>query len=84
MQTFKLIISTPEKKLFEGEADSVAVPGQEGRMTILPGHAPLLSTLSSGDVTVSAGSGEETFRIDGGFIEVNEDGVTVLAKNAPS
>jgi len=84
MQTFKLTVSTPEKKLFEGEADSVAVPGQEGRMTILPGHAPLLSTLSSGDVIVAAGPEEKTFRIDGGFIEVNEDSVTVLAKNAPS
>ena len=84
MQTFKLTISTPEKKLFEGEADSIAVPGQEGQMTILPGHAPLLSALAQGDVIVTVGSGEKTFQVDGGFIEVNEDGVTVLAKNVPS
>jgi len=83
MDTLKLTVSVPEKRLFEGEAKSVTVPGEDGQMTILSGHAPLLSTLVAGDVIVSTDSNEETYEIGGGFIEVNENGATILAKKAP-
>jgi len=84
MDRFKLTVSTPEKRLFEGEAESVTVPGEDGQFTILVGHAPLLSTLVAGKVMVADGSGEKIFEIGSGFIEVNEDGATILAKEAPA
>lgn len=78
-----MTVSTPEKRLFEGEAESVTVPGEDGQFTILAGHAPLLSTLTAGEVTLADGSGEKIFGIGSGFIEVNESGATILAKEAP-
>ena len=81
MQKFKLSVATAEKRLFEGEAESVTVPGEDGEMTILAGHAPLLSTLKSGKIKIFRDSHGESFEINGGFIEVNNEGTTILAKN---
>ncbi len=69
--------------LFESDAESVIVPGEEGQMTILGRHAPLLSTLTKGSVNVATGSGNKSFDITEGFIEVSEDSVTILAKQSP-
>ena len=80
MEKFKLTIATQEKKLFEGEAERVTVPGEDGQMTLFAGHAPLFSTLTGGEVKVATGAGAEAFDISGGFVEVSENYVTVLAK----
>ncbi len=80
MSEFELTISTPQKQLFKGKAESVNAPSEEGDMTVLAGHAPLLANLTKGKVTIKTPSKTKEFDITGGFIEVNEKGVTVLAK----
>ena len=76
---FRCEIVTQDRKLYDGPADMVVAPGTEGLMGILPNHAPLLSTLDFGVLTVRYQGEEELFTIAGGVIEVLPDGVTVLA-----
>ena len=78
---FELV--SPARLLFSGDVASVQIPGSEGEMTIMPMHAPVLSTLKPGVVTVTntGGSTEKMF-VRGGFAEVNASGLTVLAETA--
>lgn len=75
-------IVSQDRLVFEGDADIVMVPGSLGEMGILPGHAPLLSSLEMGVVRVKNGDEEELFTVTGGFIEVQPDIVTILADAA--
>ncbi len=75
-----LEILTPDKKVFEGEVSAVTVPGTSGSFQILRGHAPIISTLEDGPVIVKHNTGEETFKIKGGVVEVLEDKIIVLAE----
>ena len=78
---FELV--SPERLLFSGEVVEVDIPGTEGDMGILPGHAPVLSTLRPGVVTVTKeGGAKERIFVRGGFAEVNPQGLTVLAEVA--
>ncbi|MFN0192131.1 MAG: F0F1 ATP synthase subunit epsilon [Aestuariivirga sp.] len=78
---FELV--SPAKLLFSGEVASVTIPGTEGDMGILPGHAPVLSTLRPGVVIISReGSADEKIFVRGGFAEVNPQGLTLLAETA--
>ncbi|MFS2110584.1 ATP synthase F1 subunit epsilon [Sphingomonas sp. Sphisp140] len=79
---FELV--TPEKLLRSEEVYMVVVPGSEGDFGVLEGHAPLMSTIRDGDLEIyKAGESKpETIRIEGGFAEVNEKGLTVLAEKA--
>ena len=74
---------SPERLLLSEEVDMVTLPGSEGDFGVLPGHAPVLSTLKSGVVEVK-GVSEALSRlfVRGGFAEVNGDKVTVLAEEA--
>ena len=78
MPTFKLAIVSPAKKIFGGEIDKVTLPGEEGRIGILCGHAPFLAALAKGTINVTSAREEKTFNIESGFVEANEKGVTVL------
>lgn len=82
MLHFELV--TPEKLLRSEEVHMVVVPGTEGDFGVLEGHAPFMSTIRDGSLEIykSAGSAPETLRIEGGFAEVNEKGLTVLAEQA--
>lgn len=80
--TFQLQIATPERTYADEQVDQAEVPGKNGYMGILPGHAPLLSALGAGVLTYGAGGGQEVLVIDGGFVEVFEDHVRVLADHA--
>src|SRR6202453_1842879 len=73
---------SPERVLFSGEVDQVDLPGAEGDMGILAGHAPLVTTLRPGIVTIVRGSGREPVVVTGGFGEVGPGGLTVLADRA--
>lgn len=72
-------IVTQDRALYEGPADIVIAPGSEGELGILPNHAPLLTTLGFGVLSVRHGDTEEIFAIAGGILEVRPDLVTVLA-----
>jgi F-type H+-transporting ATPase subunit epsilon len=74
-----LQIITPDKELFSGEVDSVVVPGSDGLIGILNNHAPLVSSLKSGDVKVSSGGQDQFFAVNGGVVEVLKNKVIVLA-----
>ena len=76
-----LEILTPDKKIFEGEATSVTLPGTLGFFEILNHHAPIISTLEDGEVTVRNGSTkEETYLIKGGVVEASNNKVMILAE----
>ncbi len=77
-----LEIVTPEKLAYEGDVDSVQVPGSEGELGVLPHHAPLISTLGAGELRLRTGSQEESFAIVGGFLQVLPDKVVVMAETA--
>jgi F-type H+-transporting ATPase subunit epsilon len=72
-------ILTPDESLFSGEATYVGLPGSDGSMGILDHHAPLITTLKAGDVVVRTSSGEQTFSVNGGTVEVLQNKVTILA-----
>ena len=75
-----LEILTPDKTIFQGEITSVIVPGALGSFQVLKDHAPIISTLEDGKVIVNTGTGEESFFITGGVIEVLNNKVMVLAE----
>jgi F-type H+-transporting ATPase subunit epsilon len=76
-------IITQEDKIFdEPEADMVIIPAEEGEMGVLPNHAPVLTTLGFGELTVRKGDAEEHFAIYGGVVDVRPDKVVVLADMA--
>ena len=77
-----LEIISPDKKLYEGEADLIQVPGSKGSFQILKNHAPIISTLEKGKIRIVAPDGNKTtFEIDGGVIEAKNNKIIVLAEN---
>jgi F-type H+-transporting ATPase subunit epsilon len=73
---------SPERVLFSGDVDQVDLPGTEGDMGILAGHAPLVTTLRPGIVTIMNGNTKVPVVVIGGFAEVGPSGLTVLADKA--
>jgi F-type H+-transporting ATPase subunit epsilon len=73
-----------EREVWSGDADQVSARTVVGEIGILPGHTPLLGQLAEGyDVTIKqAGGSELVVNVDGGFISVTKDGVTILAESA--
>lgn len=82
MPTIQLDIVTAERLLFSELVDGVVVPGEVGELTILPRHAPLLSSLKSGELRVIIGGEEKYIAVSGGFMEVLGNKVTILADTA--
>ena len=80
--TIHFDLVSPEKLLFSGEVDQVDVPGSEGDFGVLAGHAPLVTTLRPGILTMYREGGELRVVVDGGFAEVGPSGLTVLADMA--
>jgi F-type H+-transporting ATPase subunit epsilon len=81
MLKFKIV--TPEKVLMEREVDSVTVTTQNGEITILKNHLPLVSNLKAGELKLKAQGDQEIFAVSGGFIEVRENNeVVILADTA--
>ena len=79
--TMQFDLVSPERKLVSVAARAVRIPGAEGDMTAMPGHAPTLTTLRPGFVTVDTAGGEEhRFVVTGGFAEIGAEGVSVLAE----
>ena len=72
----------PERQLFSAEVDQVDAPGVEGDFGVLAGHAPFMTALKAGTVTVFEGSSKRAFTIEGGFADVTPAGLTILAEQA--
>lgn len=83
MATLHFDLVAPERVLFSGEVEAVMLPGTEGDMTVLPGHAPVMTALKTGFVVATnhKGNGERVL-VRGGFAEIGPEGVTVLAERA--
>jgi len=74
-----LVIAKVDKVYYDGECESVTLPGAEGELTVLGHHEPLITTLKPGRITVRIKDGEEhTFEIMKGLLEVRADGATVI------
>jgi F-type H+-transporting ATPase subunit epsilon len=83
MAKLQVEIVTGERVVFtDSDVDMVIAPGSDGTLGILPHHAPLISTLSIGELRVKKGAAEQSIVVFGGFIEVTPDKVIVLADSA--
>lgn len=80
--TFKLEIVTPEKKVVDTAAEEVQIPGKNGYLGVLPGHAPLITELAVGEIIYSENTQEFRLAVAWGFAEVLPDKVTILAETA--
>ncbi|MEP0004615.1 MAG: ATP synthase F1 subunit epsilon [Balneola sp.] len=81
MSTFIAQILTPEGSLFEGDVTGVKMPGTQGSFEVKANHAPIVSTLEEGEVLVRKSEGETNYKISGGFVEVAENKLTLLAES---
>jgi F-type H+-transporting ATPase subunit epsilon len=81
-EVFKLEIVTPEKKVVDTVAEEIQIPGKNGYLGVLPGHAPLITELAVGEITFHAGAEEQRLAVAWGFAEVLPDKVTILAETA--
>jgi F-type H+-transporting ATPase subunit epsilon len=81
-QLIQLEVVTPERRVLSEEVDQVVVPGLGGELGILPGHTPLISQLQTGVLSYSQGGRTSQLHVSGGFLEVRDDHVSVLAEIA--
>ena len=84
MPTFKVSLVSPEKLLFTDQVDQVDLPGLEGDLGVLAGHAPIVAMLRPGIVTAIAGSVRDRFVVFGGLAEFSKEELTILAESASS
>jgi F-type H+-transporting ATPase subunit epsilon len=82
MAQLQLEVVTPERQVLSEPVDSVTVPGAGGELGILPGHTPLISQLQTGVLSYTAGGKTSLLHVSGGFLEVKDDHVSVLAEVA--
>lgn len=80
--TLDFSLVSPARELFSGPVEQVDLPGTEGDLGILPDHAPLMATIRTGVMTVTAEGTQTRYFVQGGFADVTPDGLTVLAERA--
>jgi F-type H+-transporting ATPase subunit epsilon len=80
--SFQLEIVTPEKKVVDTAATEVQIPGKNGYLGVLPGHAPLITELAVGEIKYHCDGGEQRLAVAWGFAEVLPEKVTILAETA--
>jgi F-type H+-transporting ATPase subunit epsilon len=78
----RVAIISPESTIYEGDADMVVAPAWDGEVGVLRGHAPMLVLLGAGEMRVTNGGSEQRFHVEGGFMQVADDVVTVLSESA--
>jgi len=81
-EVFQLEIVTPEKKVVDTSAEEAQIPGKNGYLGILPGHAPLITELAVGEISFREHGTEQRLAVAWGFAEVLPDKVTILAETA--
>ncbi|WP_375410607.1 ATP synthase F1 subunit epsilon [uncultured Methylobacterium sp.] len=83
MATFQFDFVGPERTLYSGQVEAVQLPGVEGEMTVLPGHAPVLTALKVGVIVINeAGHSGKRVLVRGGFADIGPTSVTVIAERA--
>ena len=80
--TFKFELVSPERILVSEDVEQVVLPGGDGDFAVLPGHAPVITTLRAGVLDVTAPGGRKQVFVKGGFAEVGPDRLTILAERA--
>jgi F-type H+-transporting ATPase subunit epsilon len=78
-ETFQIQIATPEKLVIDQRAEAAQIPGKDGYMGILPGHAALLSELGEGVLSITLDGKTTNYNLHGGYVEVRDNHVRVLA-----
>jgi F-type H+-transporting ATPase subunit epsilon len=82
MAAFKFELVSPEKLVFSAEVEAVVVPGTDGEMTVMAQHAPVMTAIRPGIVTVIGAGADKRIFVRGGFAEVGRTGLTILAEMA--
>ena len=82
MEKLHLSIVSPEKAIFEGEVERVTLPGVQGSFSILPHHAPIISALGAGVLSYVVEEKEQTVDIQSGFVEMNNNEVSVCVETS--
>lgn len=83
MSTFHFELVAPERILYSGEVEAVELPAAEGDMTVLAGHAPLMTVLQAGFLVIAEGGSKgKRILVQGGFADIGPKGATVLAERA--
>lgn len=75
-------VISPERVLFEGEAESLVAPAFDGEVGILRGHAPMMTLLGKGELRLTGGGSDRRFSVAGGFLQVADDRVRVVTETA--
>jgi len=82
MANFPFELVSPERQVYSGQVSEVIVPGTEGEFGVLAGHAPFVSTLKPGILTIKGDGEVRKLFVRGGFAEANPEGLTILAETA--
>ncbi|RFU64249.1 F0F1 ATP synthase subunit epsilon [Bacillus sp. V59.32b] len=82
MKTVKVSVVTPDGPVYDAEVEMISTKAQSGELGILPGHVPLVAPLQIGAVRLKNGNQTEYIAVNGGFLEVRPDVVTILAQSA--
>ncbi len=82
MANLQFDLVSPERRLASVEASAVEIPGADGEMTAMEGHAPTITTLRPGILTVQHSGGQDQYVVSGGFAEITASSVSVLAEQA--
>ncbi len=80
--TMQFDLVSPERKLASLQASEIQIPGADGDLTAMPGHAPVITTLRPGVLKVNGPEGAQEFLVTGGFAEVSAEGASILAEKA--
>ena len=78
----RVTLIAPDRSLFNGDATSVVAPAYDGLVGVLPGHAPFLTVLGTGSLTIAHAAASSRFTVEGGFLQVVGDTVRVVAERA--
>jgi F-type H+-transporting ATPase subunit epsilon len=78
----RVTVIAPDRPIFDGDAEAVTAPAFDGRVGILPRHAPFLTLLGEGRLSVRVAGATQNFRVRGGFLQVAHDTVRVVAEHA--
>jgi F-type H+-transporting ATPase subunit epsilon len=75
-----VLVISPERTVFQGQAESLVAPAHDGEVGILPKHAPFMTLLGKGTLSIRVGGATRTFRVQGGFLQVVSNTVRIVAE----